>query len=442
MEYRDQFKYIKSHPAGGNGKRPDRKRKSGRKQEHTTDRRSGRYSERRRDRKQDRQEEKRRKRYRQEESRPSRVRPVNRLLWNVQLLASVFLFVSIAVLGILPMKYMAGLFLFLAALLLLVKGMQKKAARSRKRTSSGKGLSLAASVILILLGFYSLKVNAALDQIAVGEESGNYKEEHALSVTDRPFNVYISGIDVYGEITKESRSDVNLIATVNPQKHKILLTTTPRDYYVTIPGISGDQKDKLTHAGIYGIDASIATLENLYGIDIPFYVRVNFTSVEEIVDVLGGVDVESELAFTTGEEAGVVMDVKEGKNHFNGKEALAFVRERKALATGDNQRGKNQQALLSGLIRETMSPKILFHANSMINSVAGNADTNMSEKQMKALIRMQLGDLKGWEIESVAAAGDDTGKKRCYSYSGGPLYVTVPDEGSVEAIKGKMRENL
>lgn len=425
MEYRDQLKYIKSHSAGGS-RRPDRKRRP----------------ERKHDRKPDKYEEKGRKRYKKEESRPSRIGAVNRMLWNIQLVASVFLFGSMAILGILPMKYMAGLLLLLSVLLLLVKGMQKKAARSRKKKSSGKGLSLAASVLLVLLGFYSLKVNAALDKIAVGEESGNYKEEHALSVTDKPFNIYISGIDVYGEITKESRSDVNLIATVNPKKHKILLTTTPRDYYVTIPGVSGDQKDKLTHAGIYGIDTSIATLENLYEIDIPFYVRVNFTSVEEIVDVLGGVDVESELAFTTGEEAGVVMDVKEGKNHFNGKEALAFVRERKALQTGDNQRGKNQQALLTGLIKETMSPKILLHANSMINSVAGNADTNMSEKQMKALIRMQLGDLKGWEIESVAAAGDDTGKKKCYSYSGGPLYVTVPDEGSVEEIKGKMRENM
>lgn len=425
MEYRDQLKYIKSHSAGGS-RRPDRKRRP----------------ERKHDRKSDKYEEKGRKRYRKEESRPSRIGAVNRMLWNIQLVASVFLFGSMAVLGILLMKYMAGLLLLLAILLLFVKGMQKKAARSRKRKSSGKGLSLAASVLLVLLGFYSLKVNAALDKIAVGEEGGNYKDEHALSVTDKPFNIYISGIDVYGEITKESRSDVNLIATVNPKKHKILLTTTPRDYYVTIPGVSGDQKDKLTHAGIYGIDTSIATLENLYEIDIPFYVRVNFTSVEEIVDVLGGVDVESELAFTTGEEAGVVMDVKEGRNHFNGKEALAFVRERKALQTGDNQRGKNQQALLTGLIKETMSPKILLHANSMINSVAGNADTNMSEKQMKALIRMQLGDLKGWEIESVAAAGDDTGKKKCYSYSGGPLYVTVPDEGSVEEIKGKMRENM
>ena len=111
------------------------------------------------------------------------------------------------------------------------------------------------------------------------------------------------------------------------------------------------------------------------------------------------------------------MDVQEGYNHFNGKEALAFCRERHNLPDGDNQRGKNQQALLTGLIRSTMSPKILIHANGMINSVAGNADTNMSEKQMKVLIRMQLDTLAGWDIESVAAVGDSSGKKRCYSYN-------------------------
>lgn len=263
-----------------------------------------------------------------------------------------------------------------------------------------------------------------------------------MDVTKQPFNIYISGIDVYGEIVQESRSDVNLIATINPRTHKILLTTTPRDYYVQIPGISEGQNDKLTHAGIYGIDASIATLENLYETEIPFYIRVNFTSVEEIVDVMGGVDVESELKFTTGEDAGAIVEVQEGKNHFNGKEALAFVRERQAFTDGDNQRGKNQQALLSGLIKKAISPMILFRANGMINSVVGNAETNMSEAQIKSLIRMQLDDMKGWEIESVAASGDDSGQQYCYSYNDGPLYVTVPDWGIVSEIAGKIQEYL
>lgn len=364
----------------------------------------------------------------------------NRFVWLIQLISSVFFLVSALILGIVPFKYLILLAAVVILLLLLTRFMQNRACRSSKKKKSGKGICICISILFLVAGFYALKGNAALDKIATGEESGKYDTEHEIDVTERPFNVYISGIDVYGDITQNSRSDVNLVATVNPKTHKVLITTTPRDYYVTIPGVSGDARDKLTHAGIYGIDTSIATLENLYDTEIPFYVRVNFTSVEEIVDVMGGVDVESELAFTTSEDSGLVMDVKEGENHFNGKEALAFVRERQNLPTGDNQRGKNQQALLTALIEKTMSPMILFRANGMINSVSGNSETNMSEKQIKSLIKMQLNDGKGWDIESVAATGNDTGKQWCYSYSDGPLYVTVPDWGSVEEIKGKINE--
>lgn len=426
MDYREQLKYIKSHQ-GAYEKKSRRGRKKSRNimpEDISGTRRT---------------ENRRRASAAGKAGKRNRA---DRLFSSVQIVSSVFLVCALAILGILPLKYMAALIIIAVLLIFVVKHKQKKSLKSRKKQSSGRGLAIVVSILFVCLGFYAWKANAAIDKIATGEESGNYNEEHALNVTERPFNVYISGIDVYGEITQESRSDVNLIATVNPNTHKILLTTTPRDYYIPIPGVSEGQNDKLTHAGIYGIDASIAALENLYETEIPFYVRVNFTSVEDIVDVMGGVDVESELAFTTGEDAGAIVDVQEGKNHFTGKEALAFVRERKALTDGDNQRGKNQQALLTGLIKKTMSPMILFRANGMINSVAGNSETNMSEKQIKSLIRMQLDELHGWEIESVAALGDDSGKEYCYSYSKGPLYVTVPDWGSVEEIKQKMQAVL
>lgn len=389
MEYRDQLKYIKSHP----GKRV-------------------------------------------------RITALDKMLWFLLIVTSALLFFAMAIVGIFPMKYMAIALVILVAIILFVKFQQKRACRSRKKRSKGKGLAFVMIVIYLVTSFYLACANQALDRIAIGEESGGYEEEHQIDVTKQPFNIYISGIDVYGEIEKESRSDVNLVATVNPNTHKILLTTTPRDYYVTIPGISGDQRDKLTHAGIYGIDASIATLENLYQTEIPFYVRVNFTSVIEIVDAMGGVDVESDLAFTTGKAAGAVVDIKEGKNHLNGKEALAFVRERKAFVDGDNQRGKNQQALLTALIKEMISPMIVVEANEIIRCVSGDTETNMSEAQMKSILRMQLDDMKGWEIESVAATGDSSGKQYCYSYSGKPLYVTVPDISKVEEIGGEIREYL
>lgn len=255
-----------------------------------------------------------------------------------------------------------------------------------------------------------------------------------VDVKDQTFSVFISGIDVYGPIETNSRSDVNIIATVNPSTHQILLITTPRDYYVEIPGISNGQLDKLTHAGIYGVDASMKTLGQLYDMNIDFYARVNFTSLVDIVDVLGGVDVNSELAFTTSADSGLVMDVQEGINHFNGEQALAFSRERQNVPGGDNQRGKDQQAVITAMIKKMISPSMLINANGIINSVSGNVETNMSQQQIQALVKDQLNGGGAWNIKSMAAEG--TGDSQyCFSYTGMPLYVTQPDQASVDAIK-------
>ncbi len=255
-----------------------------------------------------------------------------------------------------------------------------------------------------------------------------------FSITEDCFSVYISGIDVYGPISTNSRSDVNIIATVNPATHQILLTTTPRDYYVVFPGVTGGQKDKLTHAGIYGVDTSIATLENLYDTEIQFYARVNFTSVIEIVDQLGGIDVYSEYAFSNSD-----VTVKQGMNHLNGKQALAFSRERYQLPGGDNQRGKNQQAVIVAIIKKMLSPQMLMNAGGIIDSVSGNVETNMSEDQIQELIKMQLDKGGAWNIYSVAATG--TGDSNyTYSMPGTLLYVMNPDTDSVNDISGLMKK--
>ena len=200
------------------------------------------------------------------------------------------------------------------------------------------------------------------------------KKELASTSVDasiqEPFSVYISGIDVYGEIQQTSRSDVNIIATVNPKTHQILLVTTPRDYYVPIPGVSGGKDDKLTHAGTYGVDVSMETLEDLYETEIPFFARINFTSLIDIVDHLDGVDVYSEYAFTTSKNSEHVMDVQQGINHLDGEEALAFSRERENVPGGDNQRGKNQQAVITAMIKKMISPQMLMKANSIIDDVS------------------------------------------------------------------------
>lgn len=251
---------------------------------------------------------------------------------------------------------------------------------------------------------------------------------------EEPFHVYISGIDVSGPITTNSRSDVNIIMTVNPNTRKILLTTTPRDYYVQIPGISGEQKDKLTHAGIYGVDVSMSTLESLYDIDISYYARVNFTSLIKIVDALGGVDVNSEYAFTTGS-----YSFGKGVNHLDGKAALAFSRERYSFDAGDNQRGKNQEAVLTAILQKAMSPAILTSANEILASVSDCVETNMTDTEMAKFINMQLSNPSGWSIESVAATGSgDT--QPCFSSGGQQLYVMHPSEASVAEIKGKMKQ--
>ena len=262
--------------------------------------------------------------------------------------------------------------------------------------------------------------------------------EQETADVGEPFNVYISGIDVDGPIATNSRSDVNIIMTVNPNTKKILLTTTPRDYYVTIPDISGEQRDKLTHAGIYGVDASMKTLEQLYGIDISYYARVNFTSLVKIVDALGGVEVDSDYEFTTlhGD-----FKINKGKNYLNGEQALGFSRERYSFEDGDNQRGRNQEKVLTAILNKAMSPALLKNANELIASVSDSVQTNMTQEEMAKFIKMQLNDGATWTIESQAATGNgDT--QACYSSGDQPLYVMWPDEASVQAVSSKMQEVL
>lgn len=263
-------------------------------------------------------------------------------------------------------------------------------------------------------------------------------EAAEVNVKNETFSVYISGIDVYGPVSTKSRSDVNIIATVNPSTKQILLTNTPRDYYVTIPGVSGDSKDKLTHAGIYGVDKSMDTLENLYGIEIPFYARVNFTSLITLVDAMGGIDVNSEYAFTTNGDGGVALNVQEGINHFDGQQALAFSRERYSLEGGDNQRGKNQMAVIQAMIQKMLTPEMLLKAPDLISQVSDSVETNMAMDQIQELIQSQLNTGGSWTIKSMAAEG--TGDSQyCYSMPGTALYVMQPDQASVDAIKSEMQ---
>ncbi|MDO5476475.1 MAG: LCP family protein [Eubacteriales bacterium] len=249
-----------------------------------------------------------------------------------------------------------------------------------------------------------------------------------------PFHLLISGIDVKGDISQTSRSDVNIIVTINPKTKKILMTTTPRDYYVEIPGVSNGQRDKLTHAGIYGEDASIRTLENLYGIDITYYVRVNFTTLIDIVDAIDGVDVWSDYEFDCFTDPEVHID--KGWNHLNGRQALAFSRERFSFPDGDNQRGKDQEAVLKAIIEKVMSPALIVNASALIDSMKGSFQTNLPESKIAELISQQLSEGTDWIILRQAAESGGGGME--YTFSAGNASVTWPDMYSVKQNTARM----
>ena len=245
-----------------------------------------------------------------------------------------------------------------------------------------------------------------------------------VNVTKNPFAIYISGIDTYGEIASVSRSDVNMVVVVNPSTKQILLISIPRDYYVKLHGTSGS-KDKLTHAGIYGIDMSIKTIEDLLNMKINYYLKVNFTSVIDIVDALGGLDVYSEFTFVSYSG----FSFKKGYNKVNGEQALDFARTRKAFATGDRQRGKNQQALIEAIIRKVTNKSIITKYNSLLSAIDGKYQTNMNTKKITSLIKMQLNDMSPWNITSYSLTGKDSNN---YTYTYNQLlYVMEPDKNSV-----------
>ena len=248
-------------------------------------------------------------------------------------------------------------------------------------------------------------------------------------VTNQPFVVYISGIDSYGNIATVSRSDVNMVATINPITKQILLVSIPRDYYVQLRGTTG-YKDKLTHAGLYGIETSVGTLEDLLATDINYYVRVNFSSLEKIVDALGGIDVYSKYSFTSSKATGGTYYFAEGYNHMNGKQALAFSRERKRLPGGDRARGINQQAVIDGIIRKAISPAIITGYSKILNSLEDSFQTNMSDSDIQDLIKMQLNDMATWNITSYNLDGSD-GSEYTYSYPNSKAYVMLPYEETV-----------
>jgi len=250
-----------------------------------------------------------------------------------------------------------------------------------------------------------------------------------VDVTKETFNIYISGIDSYDDVTIKTRSDVNIVMSINPVTNKILMINIPRDYYVEFDGIG--KKDKLTHAGMYGVETSVKTIENLLDIEINYYVKVNYTALINLVDALGGVNVYSKYAFTTHDYR---YKIQEGYNYVNGKKALDFARTRKAFAEGDRVRGENQQALIKAIIEKAMDASILLKYDDILKSLEGYFTTNISTDKIMSVINMQLDAMPKWSFESISLNGTDAMGPSAY-YEGQQLYVMIPDEKTIANAK-------
>lgn len=245
-----------------------------------------------------------------------------------------------------------------------------------------------------------------------------YTKENSSSlavsdITSKPFNILISGNDSFGSLDENSRSDVDMLVTINPVTSTILLTSIPRDSYVK--EVCNDYAcnygvyDKLTHTGIYGVDTTKDTIENLLGIDINYVYRVNFTSMIDIVDALGGVDVTvpEGMAVSKFYTNSNLEGVHEGENHLDGKRALAYSRERKAYLDGDLQRARNQQQVLQAMFKKATSPEIIKNYTSLLKALIGAFDTNMTTKEITSFIKYQIQAKPSWKFEQFVLKGDN-----------------------------------
>lgn len=266
------------------------------------------------------------------------------------------------------------------------------------------------------------------------------------SITKEPFVVYCSGIDArVDDISAKSRSDVNILAVVNPTTKQILLVNTPRDYY--LPLARNGELDKLTHAGLYGIDESMKVLGNLYGVQADYYVRVNFAGLVKIVDALGGVDIESDANFScvpmetpdgNGDYTYQKYSFTKGINHVNGSQALAFARERKAFADGDNRRGQHQMTVIKAIVNKACSSAVLTKYQELLKAASDAFITNMPYADISSLVQMQLGDMADWNITTYTVSGEGS-TEYCYAL-GDKAWVMIKDSSKVNTAKNMIQQ--
>ena len=264
-----------------------------------------------------------------------------------------------------------------------------------------------------------------------------------VDITKKSFNIYVTGVDTYGRITGSARSDVNMVLTINPNTNQVLITSIPRDYYIDLAGYNS--KDKITHSGIYGIAATEQSVEKLLDIEINYYVKFNFNALVKLVDALGGITVENPTAFTANfideqdNYKTVNYSYKKGTIQLNGKQALAFVRERKAFALGDRKRVENQQLVLQAVLNKLNASNMISKYNELLEIISDNFVTNMPVKNITSFVKHQIKNMPSWNIESQVMDGTD-GSEYTYTYKKSKTYVMLPKADSVNETKTKIKE--
>ncbi len=262
-------------------------------------------------------------------------------------------------------------------------------------------------------------------------------------VTTKPYNILISGNDTYGDVGELSRSDVNMVVTVNPMTSTVLLTSIPRDAYVAVDcgdayACAEGQLDKITHTGINGVTSTKRTVEKLLDIDINYTFRVNFSSVTNIVDSLGGIDIDvpEGQAVETFYADSTLEGVTEGWNHLDGERALSFARERYAYIDGDNQRVRNQQMVLKAIFDKATSPDIIVNYPSLLKALESAFDTTLSQDEITSFIKYQIQAMPGWKFETYQLSGE--GSTLFCPSLGQAAYVTVLDQNTVALAHDKI----
>lgn len=249
-----------------------------------------------------------------------------------------------------------------------------------------------------------------------------------IDVTKEPFTILVSGVDSRGDVSEKSRSDVDMLVTVNPKTHNILMTSLPRDTFVKIYGIDG--KDKLTHAGLFGTRTVQRTIENFIGVKIDFNVRVGFQSVIKIVDALDGIDVYSDQEFNPYTDPKV--HIIKGNMHMNGRQALAFARERHAYQSGDVHRNQNQIAVMHAILKKVMDPSILANYSDLMDAISGTFQTTLQAGDISALIKMQLSGNPKWNVQHSILTGTSRKRKGGYMMPKTAIYYFIADESSIK----------